>query len=76
MLSVVALNYRFQMSLETAQSSEGLFHRGEALRIIQERLGKCSAIDDSTIGAVASLANHDVSETEILDSDTGPVNMM
>jgi hypothetical protein len=58
--SLVALYY--DLSLGKELSLECLFHRGEALRLVNQRLagGSGQSIDQSTIGAVALLANFDV----------------
>lgn len=39
--------------------------QGKALWIVQDRLDKHGVIDDSTIGAVVSLANQDLSDPEL-----------
>lgn len=57
-LSLIALH--FDLKHSQGLSRECLFHRGEALRIVNERLRDSGRIvDDSTIGAIASLANFD-----------------
>lgn len=58
-LCLISLHY--DLKLGKGISRDSLFHRGEALRIVNERL-KASPEDvsDSTIGAIASLANFDV----------------
>lgn len=66
MLSVVALSHDPQMPLDTPQSAEALFHRVEALGLIQERLDACPVVNNGTIGAVASLTNQEVSEIRII----------
>lgn len=59
-LSLISLHY--DLKLGQGISQECLFHRGEALRIVNERLkASPNIIDDCTIGAIASLANFDVS---------------
>jgi hypothetical protein len=59
-LSLIALHK--DLRLGRAISQESLFHRGEALRIVNIRLtGLSRRVDDATIGAIASLASFDVS---------------
>jgi hypothetical protein len=64
-LSLISLHY--DLKAGKGISRESLFHRGEALRIVNERL-KLSPRDvtDYTIGAIASLANFDVRNTQIV----------
>lgn len=61
LFSVVALNHDLVIGNNKVSSPEALFHRGQALRLVQERLrdspmGVCGA----TMASVAALANHEV----------------
>ena len=59
-LALIALHY--DLRLGNGVSRECMFHRGEALRIVTERLQESHKdVSDHTIGAIASLANFDVS---------------
>jgi hypothetical protein len=59
-LSLISLHY--DLNQGHGVSRECLFHRGEALRIVNERLAASPRdVSDHTIGAIASLANFDVS---------------
>jgi hypothetical protein len=58
-LSLIALHHDLSARQEVSRLS--LFHRGEALRLVQWRLQDGEALKDATIGAVASLVNFDVS---------------
>jgi hypothetical protein len=61
-LSLIALHH--DLNIGKGISRECLFHRGEALRIVNERLATSRLVDNATIGAIASLANFDVSLKE------------
>jgi hypothetical protein len=62
-LSLISLHY--DLKIGQGVSRECLYHRGEALRIVNERLRISSdMVDDYTIGAIASLANFDVSTSQ------------
>lgn len=63
-LSLIALHH--DLNTGKGISHECLFHRGEALRIVNERLKESRHVNDATIGAIASLANFDVSCNEFL----------
>lgn len=59
-ISTIALHY--DLKIGGRISKECLFHRGEALRIVNERLVKSPGeVSDATIGAISTLANIDVS---------------
>jgi hypothetical protein len=58
-LSLIALHH--DLNIGKGISQECLFHRGEALRIVNARLAVSRQVNDATIGAIASLANFDVS---------------
>jgi hypothetical protein len=61
-LSVVCLTRDLQDGVVGEPSRLGLFHRGEALSILKQRLKDSPThIADTTIGAVATLANHEAS---------------
>lgn len=54
--------------MQKGDSVESLFHRMEAIRIINERLNDLSCgISDGTIGAVASMASYEVSNFPTLN---------
>ena len=61
-LSLIALHH--DLNIGKGISQECLFHRGEALRIVNERLAISCHVNDATIGAIASLANFDVRNHE------------
>lgn len=65
-LSLIALHH--DLNTGKGISHECLFHRGEALRIVNERLKESRHVNDATIGAIASLANFDVSGNEFLQA--------
>ena len=55
----------YDMAIGQSISSECLFYRREALRVVTERLSKSPAeheITNHTIAAIASLANIDVGD--------------
>lgn len=59
-LSLVALHYDFSHHL--AMSHEVFYHKGEAIRLINESIGQANtAPTDKLVGAVAILANCEVS---------------
>jgi len=61
-LALISLHH--DIKLGKGVSRECLFRRGEALRIINERLKKSpQQVSDHTIGAIASLASFDVSHS-------------
>jgi hypothetical protein len=58
-LSLISLHHDLKQG--EGISRECLFHRGEALRIVNQRLVESPGhVSDPTIGAIASLANFDV----------------
>jgi len=60
-LSVVASRNDLRNGTGEQPSWTSLYHRGEALRIIKQRLQESpSQISDTTVGAVATLAEHEV----------------
>ncbi|KFX96093.1 hypothetical protein O988_05485 [Pseudogymnoascus sp. VKM F-3808] len=60
-LSIVAVNYGFTCGVPNGVSPESLFHRGEAMRLVRDHLSDPSReISDNIIGAIASLANHEM----------------
>jgi hypothetical protein len=62
-LAIVAVHYTFACGVLNGASLESLFHRGEAIRLVRDRLSDpFGGVSDNTIGAIASLANHEVSE--------------
>lgn len=65
-LSLIALHH--DLNVGKGLSQECLFHRGEALRIVNERLAvsRGRQVSNATIGAIASLANFDVSRIQCL----------
>jgi hypothetical protein len=59
--ALLALAYDLHTTHSTKISSDALYYRGQALRLVNERLANpSSAVDNSTIGAVATLCNFDV----------------
>ncbi|KFY43765.1 hypothetical protein V495_03785 [Pseudogymnoascus sp. VKM F-4514 (FW-929)] len=60
-LAIIAVNYGFTFGVLNGVSPESLFHRGEALHLVRDHLSDPSGeISDNTIGAIASLANHEM----------------
>ncbi|KAG0649314.1 hypothetical protein D0Z07_4598, partial [Hyphodiscus hymeniophilus] len=57
-LSLIALHH--DLNIGKGISQECLFHRGEALRIVNDRISVSCHVNDATIGAIASLANFDI----------------
>jgi hypothetical protein len=66
-LSLIALHH--DLNLGKGLSQECLFHKGEALRLVGQRLDR-KFVDSATIGAIASLANFDVSSRSLPLYDT------
>ena len=59
---LIALSHGFAIGIRGGLSPECLFNQGQALQIVRQRVRDSPrAIEDATIGAVASLANIEVS---------------
>jgi hypothetical protein len=59
--ALIALSLNLQTSPDRKVSTDALFYRGQALRLVNERLAKSPpVVDDTTIGAVTTLCNFDI----------------
>lgn len=59
--ALLALSYNLHTGASQIISPDTLYYRGQALHLVNERLSKSShIIEDSTIGAVATLCNFDI----------------
>ena len=59
-LSLAASSHRLGNDMNESYSADSLFHSGEAIRMINQRLIESpKEISDGTIGAIATLANHE-----------------
>lgn len=59
--AIIALCFNFHTGASQKLSADALYYRGQALHLVNQRLANPSSqVDDSTIGAVATLCNFDV----------------